>query len=886
MTRRRQTILITIIVLLCGITLSCVALLLLPDLIETRILPRLASQAGLPSLKCRINHLGFTKTNAGPLSLGSKTDPGVTVEQITLLYNPSTILRGELAKVIISGVSIKTIFSKGTITIPGLEELITKSSQNKTDDNRAPEHSTIKSRLPIPPFTELKIERSVINYEMNGKDYRIPFSLQLKKSIALKPGSPSLQGTLQILPRGTPITLKIKTTLDEEAKLHLKLKADAVDLLNFADILQIFPTLKLKGQLALNADADISLAPLTLESLKAKLVWHNGLMAYNNFRISTTQSLNSGPELKPENDALVLNLQKKDPSAAWQLTINQIFFGPPFRPAISDINISAETASENIKLKGNCTTLLSGHFETFRWTKPLRKNWLFSAAVNQRGIWQANLESPADNASWKIEQGDLTISGNSPAISIKASGFREKGEIKCLLTLNKTAIKDTNKYFNCPTIKAETNINLDSATPQIRALLQFTDGTLQASDYALQIKGISGTLPLNWPVIGNTLRQKGKLGCRKIFFKDFEFGQFSASLQQQEKNILLKGRYESSLFDGLEIMTKGECELDRNGTLKATGSFKIPPFKPKKPINLGDFSKTANGNLLDGTFSANGTLSFDARGFSGNATVNAEDALFRNPEKNLGCTGILCRLHFPELPSLRSAPNQTLVFDQLTAGNIIFKGGNLAFQIESEKTLLLEKGRLAWCGGNIETQALRISPAVDHYQSTLYCDRLQLTELLEQLGEIEAQGQGSVNGRIPIAWENGKITFDDGFLYSTPGQGGTIKITDDNSLITGLPTSNPQFAQLDLAREALKDYQYQWTKMKLNSEADELILNLQFDGKPRLPLPFVYKKELGSFARVTANHPGSNFQGINLDINLRLPLNHLLQYKDLSTMLE
>jgi hypothetical protein len=61
---------------------------------------------------------------------------------------------------------------------------------------------------------------------------------------------------------------------------------------------------------------------------------------------------------------------------------------------------------------------------------------------------------------------------------------------------------------------------------------------------------------------------------------------------------------------------------------------------------------------------------------------------------------------------------------------------------------------------------------------------------------------------------------------------------------------------------------------------------LQFDGKPNLPLPFVYKKELGGFARVTAGSPGSHFQGISLDINLRLPLNQILRYKDIPTMIQ
>ncbi len=931
MTQRRQSTLIISIVILLGLSLGCASLLLLPDLIETWILPRIASQAGLSSLECRINHLGLTKTSAGPLTLGAKSDPAITIERITLSYNPSSIQKKELEKIMLSGVSIKTVFRKGTITIPGLEEIITKNSQNGAGGNKISENSAANSSFPVPPFAELQIERSVIIYEFGNKMYRIPFSLKLKKSASFKPEAPNLHGTLEIRPRNTPITLKITTTFDKKAKLHLSLQANAVDLLNFADILQTVPTLELKGQLVFNANAELKLSPLKLETLAAKLFWYDGLLAYNNFHISSAQNPKSSSNLKSENDTLVLTLQKNGPDAAWQLTINQLFFDSPFNPAISDIYISAETNSENIKFKGNFITCLNDHLETFRWTKPLLKKWNFAAKVNSQGNWQTTLESPADKAPWEIQKRGLTISGDSPTIAVNASGFRGKGEIECLATIKKPIIKSADNRVTCPAIKADVKIKLepadagfkvaastlldlakshlhnkeqnidlklpelllrgefhqsDSSDRTLNVNLQFTNGNFQAPNYDFQVQGITGILPWSWPVNGQISKQKGKLDCQKIFFKEFELGQFSTSLQQQGEKIYLNGRYKSTLFDKLEIITEVKCGLNLNGIPQASGTFNLPPYKPKTPIDLGDFSKSANGNVLDGSFSARGALSFDARGINGSATVVVKDTLFRNHEKNLLCNGINCRLHFPELPSLRSAPNQTLIFDQFSVGNIICMDGNLSFQIESDTTLLLEKIRISWCDGNIETQALRISSEVDHYQSTLYCDRLQLAKLLEQLGQIEAQGQGSLNGRIPISWENGKITFDDGFLYSTPGQGGTIKIADDKTITAGLPTSSPQFAQLDLAREALKDYQYKWTKMKLNSEDKELILNLQFDGKPNAPLPFVYKKELAGFVRVSEKSPGSHFQGINLDINLRLPLNRILQYKDLSTMLE
>jgi hypothetical protein len=91
---------------------------------------------------------------------------------------------------------------------------------------------------------------------------------------------------------------------------------------------------------------------------------------------------------------------------------------------------------------------------------------------------------------------------------------------------------------------------------------------------------------------------------------------------------------------------------------------------------------------------------------------------------------------------------------------------------------------------------------------------------------------------------------------------------------------------MELAAAALKDYDYSWAKLNITSEGEELLLQMQMDGKPAKTLPFVYRKDIGGFIKVEADSKGSKFQGIRLDVNFRLPLNKLLQYKDLIEMIE
>jgi hypothetical protein len=111
-------------------------------------------------------------------------------------------------------------------------------------------------------------------------------------------------------------------------------------------------------------------------------------------------------------------------------------------------------------------------------------------------------------------------------------------------------------------------------------------------------------------------------------------------------------------------------------------------------------------------------------------------------------------------------------------------------------------------------------------------------------------------------------------------------MTDTEILTTGIPQDTPQYVQMELARKALEDYDYSWAKLNLTTEGDDLLLNLQLDGKPAKSLPFVYRTDMGGFAKVEAGVQGSTFQGIRLDVNFRLPLNKIMQYKELIQMIQ
>jgi hypothetical protein len=108
----------------------------------------------------------------------------------------------------------------------------------------------------------------------------------------------------------------------------------------------------------------------------------------------------------------------------------------------------------------------------------------------------------------------------------------------------------------------------------------------------------------------------------------------------------------------------------------------------------------------------------------------------------------------------------------------------------------------------------------------LYCDGLDLAAILEQFGAAEAEGNGTVNGKIPVRYNNGRITFNDGLLFSTPGSRGRIKFRDTKKLAAIIPQDSAQYVNIELAREALKDFQYKSARIGLNTENEDLLLSL------------------------------------------------------------
>jgi hypothetical protein len=439
--------------------------------------------------------------------------------------------------------------------------------------------------------------------------------------------------------------------------------------------------------------------------------------------------------------------------------------------------------------------------------------------------------------------------------------------------------------INAPHVALSGKLYVDKThNKSIDGLLRWADGNVDFSQINAGITGMHGTIPFQWPY-GNK-EKRGRFSIETLHFQKINLGELSGSLQQTAQGITFKGEHKSRLIPEGVLKFIGNTQFFDTGDPKTNVHFQLAAPSVKTGIDLGSFLPAAKGVIVSGKVSLDGDMEFGYGGLSGSLKSALNQGKVLLPQKKILIEGIQMALSIPDLPDIRSAPKQQLRFDKAAMGGITVNAGKIEFQLESLSSLFVEKSHFRWCDGNVDSYAIRISPDMKDYRFILYCDRLNMAKVLDQFGAATAVGEGTVNGRIPLRYTNGKLSFDDGFLFSTPGEKGKIRLTDTEILTAGIPPDTPQYIQMELAREALKDYDVAWAKLNINSEGEDLLLRMQLDGKPANPLPFVYKKELGQFAKIEAKGKGSIFQGIRLNVNFRLPLNKILQYKELIQMIQ
>jgi hypothetical protein len=252
------------------------------------------------------------------------------------------------------------------------------------------------------------------------------------------------------------------------------------------------------------------------------------------------------------------------------------------------------------------------------------------------------------------------------------------------------------------------------------------------------------------------------------------------------------------------------------------------------------------------------------------ANISVSEALLKKRDADLAIDGVNTKIGITDLAEFTSKPSQEIMFKSLKAGILSLKNGKLNFQIESPETLLIEQFAADWCGGKLYSNALRLSPDRKSYRLQLFCDKIGLANLLGQLGIADGSGSGTLSGRLPLQYNGKVLVIKSGFLHSDSEKGNKLTLVKTGNLLNGVDKGTAEYARLDLAGEALKDFEYKWSKLSLATDKGQLEVKMQIDGTSVKPLPFVYDQAEKSYIRT--DKASEELPEISLNIDKTVPL--------------
>ncbi|MFC1837297.1 YdbH domain-containing protein [Thermodesulfobacteriota bacterium] len=883
----------------------------MPRHIEKNFLPALGERFSIP-LTGQLHTLGINQASLGDITLGYSNNPILSIGSIHANYSLSSIRDKRIDRLKINGLILSLEFIEKKIIIPGID--LEKIVGTKISPQNSAQPSSVSMPLQL---DNLEVDNSYLKITVDDQHILVPFRLQInRKKKSDSQTLPSYRLFLQMEPQGQKTVFSGTVDLANN-KGMFEISADSFDMKQFTSL-----------DAGLHENLDFGKASLkgimTMDLMPFAHVASELDCKFETINFKTLQ-VGFGVPAGSNNTAKLLHLNiKGDREQPWKIAFTG-FMNKPLPASIgldgsvftkdgiqSTGDIHFRVTDPKVKLESKTSpAIIKGSPE---WDAH------FSMDITKEGEWQAAIESPGDKDTMEVVFGKNILMAQSPSfiIDAKSDTDRLQANIKVNIAdahitlpdaleivlpkaelqgsfnritgsdLNKTVsggftldVPDMEIQKNSVTGKTSLALN-GKIAPQlfndiksilITGKLDVRKASMSDSENNISINTITGKVPWQWP--RSSRKTGGSLEVSGIRWNSSEIGSFETAITLENSIYTIDGKFTHSLPQGLTTSIRGQTGFaDAQFQADFMMHMKNTTFSS---LHLGELHSSLINSYMSGELGLQGEIKIDHNGLYGNISTMMQSGRFELPDKKYTIQNISMNFLLPSLPTLRSSPAQQILFDKASIGDLTLEKGKIIWQLESPDSIFIEEGVVRWAGGRIFTNAVRISPERQELVIPIFCDRLKLTELLHEFGITDAEGEGTVSGRIPLLIGKDTIGFEDGFLYSSPGQGGSVRVKAFDMLSTGIPKNSPQFAQVDFAAEALKNFRYNWVKLLFNSEGDDLFMEMQMDGKPVQSLPFSYDTQTGLLQRMQDGTKGID-QPIRLDVNFRLPLNRFLGY--------
>jgi len=831
----------------------------IPLLVQEFVLPPVLARAGLSGYELSVSRLGL---HGCSLHIAGRPPFSPVVSgNLRIDWTPSGLLGRRIERISSRGLQINLVdLPAGNDTLPAQPH-----RQKNTGEG------------PSLPFLvrQIEVTDGSLYLPIGKRIAYLPFTFSGKLSgapdLTDPAGAINFQAGMVAAEQPFNLTLSMDPThgtlsVELDANLDLKSAAAAYPL----------PESKIRdldGFARINIAAATRLAPFSVESFEAVLLFDDLSAAGNGFSIES-------PDDRPA------TITAAGTGSRFQVTGSDLQMKAPLRTSLEfDADI---TSGENrlhwqgaVELEPEAGTSRQARF-TFNDDQSVRISHAGSGSAEgisvqlstaqleirtteQPGLPQNDIEAAVEmlNADIRIKYGQQsdanTITGTVSFHARNTNVASAQGSV----TIPDLTMQTDGSFF--PGRKGH----------YFAARLRAEDTSFYLEKQDIRAQGVQLQLPLSWPQGDN--RETGFLRIGTIRKSGRNAGNLTAEIVQKGAELLMEGALHTLLFPQENIALTGSIRPPEKNNVFADFAFDLAGGH-FAAANFAPFFPALQGMEGAGKVDAHGDLSISPCGLTGKADLALNSGSLALKDADTEVDDLNFRLRFPALPSLTTSPVQEFSIGEIRKKKLVVNNVQALFEIEPSGTLFIEKISGHWSGGRLFTGSFRLRQDQEEFDLAVFCDRLELSAILSQLNLAEAGGEGRLSGRIPLAYSGGSFFVDDGFLFSTPGEKGYLKIKQSKYLETTIPADVPQFSPLHFAGAALADFEYNWAKLQIMSVEENLLVKLQVDGRPREKLPYRFDAGKNVFVRLEDESKGGIDQPIKLDVNFNIPVNELLPY--------
>lgn len=839
--------------LLSGIAAFLLILVSLPFWLERLILPSVLVQNGLAGYRVAVS--GFGPTGAAFHLIAEDDESIVSSGTVLVDWTLPGLWQRRLSRVTCTGFLVRFPLSQDTtIRQPNHQSAAGSFSLPVVVDNFRVSNTTILLRsgnlvFPLPVrLSALLQEQAAQSGEVVSK-YRVELALaqqHLAADIELDPKAGALTGSLQ-------------------SRLNL------VGLATFLP--QAVSITKSRGTADLNAGFDLGISPFVLHNLETRIEFDDLEMGGERF------SLQALGESKP-----LLTLTGSE--SGYSIKGSGFAFTHPFRAAL-ELNAGLDMEGDGLLWHGDVMLKPEAGQEIApRWmlesSPPIELLFTGGSHTALNAVLQSG-NSGAQPLPFVFRSGETSL--QLASLRLETQPVHTPSEMDKGTSYNFT-LNGGLMDFESETLKGripEINLQGGVAIPkgkgpsawQVNGNLRFAKSSLDLKEQDIHLTGMALTLPFAWP--GPSQPVTGDFHIASLDHGETRTGSFSGRVEQVGRGLSLQGEFETVFTAGTPIRLSSILQIEERG---------LPQFEADLSLEDTRLALTDIAHLypeigsLGGSadVAMQGSIHYDSCGLDGEISAQLADGNFSVPDAHLSLEDVRLDIRVPSLRRVATEPGHALSIGTLRSNKLVMNDIRAFYRVESPESLFIEGISGKWSGGRIFSSGFRIHRDMRELEFALFCDRLQLAEMLSQFNLADARGSGSLSGRIPLVYRDGDFFVDDGFLFTAPGERGSLKIDQSKYLAVGLPADVPQFSPLHFAGAALRDFEYNWAKLNVYSEEENLLLKLQIDGRPGEKLPYRFDPVRNVFIRMPEGQAGMD-QPVKLDVNFKVPVNELFRYQ-------